>query len=294
MRDNVQMSKDLDARLREADSSDAASTLVELGCDLSGAGRHQDAEVCFRRAVALGEDWVAFNLGNELMAQGRPEEAVHAYQAAVAAGENDGWLNLGQCLEGLGDLAGAMDAYRHADHGGDKNGALALAYMLREQGEYADAERLAQRGASLGNLQAVGAAACWAYDRTRDPALEHDLRRGSEHYPSARADLAEILRETGRIEQAREELTRGAKLGECESWLPLGNLLSDELGDLDAAEDAYRAGIAAGDRNCHNNLGNLLLEREDVAGAEEQFREGGRLGDQLAVRALRNLLDDED
>ncbi|MDQ1535614.1 MAG: hypothetical protein QOE58_7 [Actinomycetota bacterium] len=294
MRNNIPMSKDLDARLAKAHGSDAASTLVELGCDLSDAGRHHDAEFCFRRALALGEDWVLFNVGNELMAQGRPEEAVHAHQAAIAAGESDAWLNLGQCLEGLGDLAGAMNAYRHADQSGDKNGALSLAYMLREQGEDDEAERLAQRGASLGNLQAVGAAACWAYDRTHDPALEHDLRRGAEHYPSARTDLAEILRETGRIEQAREELTRGANLGECDSWLPLGNLLSDDLGDLDAAEDAYRAGIAAGDRNCHNNLGSLLLERDDMAGAEEHFREGARLGDQLAARALRELLDDKD
>ena len=293
MRDNVHMSTDLDVRLAEAEGSDVAPTLVDLGCDLSDAGRHHDAEFCFRRALALGEDWVSFNVGNELKAQGRLVEAVFAYEAAIAAGEDDAWLNLGQCLEDLGDLVGAMNAYRHADKVGDKNGALALAYMLREQGEDDEAERLAQRGASLGNLQAVGAAACWAYDRTNDPALEHDLRRGAEHYPSARADLAEILRETGRVELAREELTRGAKLSEGESWLPLGNLLSEDLGDLDATEDAYRAGIAAGDRNCHNNLGNLLLERDDLVGAEDQFRQGALLGDQLAVRALRDLLDDE-
>lgn len=294
MRENVHVPNDLDARLAEADRSDVSATLVDLGCDLSDAGRHLDAEFCFRRAVALGDDRVWFNVGNELKAQGRPEEAVRAYQKAIAAGENDAWLNLGFCLEDLGDLAGAMNACRHADQVGDKNGALALAYMLREQGEGDEAERMAQRGASLGNLQAVGTAACWAYDRTHDPALEHDLRRGAEHYRSARTDLAEILRETGRVEEARLELTRGAKLGEQDSWLPLGNLLSDDLGDLDAAEDAYRAGIAAGDRNCHNNLGNLLLERDDIAGAEEQFRQGAQFGDQLAARALKDLLDNDE
>ena len=48
------------------------------------------------------------------------------------------------------------------------------------------------------------------------------------------------------------------------------------------------------DRNCHNNLGILLLERDDVDGVEDQFREGARLGDQLGERALKNLLDDKE
>lgn len=289
------MPNDLDAQLAEADGSDDSATLVNLGCDLADAGRHLDAEFCFRRAVALGDDLASFHVGNELRAQGRPDEAVHAYQEAIAAGENDAWLNLGQCLEDdLGDLAGAMNSYRHADQSGDKNGALALAYMLREQGEYDEAEQLAQRAASLGNLQGVGTAACWAYERTLDPALEGDLRRGANHYPAARTDLADLLRAAGRLEEARQELSRGAKLGERDSWLPLGNLLSDDLGDLVAAEDAYRAGIAAGDSNCHNNLGVLLREQDDVVGAEEQFREGARLGDQLAARLLKDLLDDQE
>ncbi|HET7658827.1 MAG TPA: tetratricopeptide repeat protein [Oryzihumus sp.] len=288
------MSEDLDARLRAAAEGVDARTLVDLGCDLADAGRHPDAEGCFRRAVALGEEWVSFNLGNELMAQGRLTEAVDAFNRAIVAGEPDAWLNLGHCYQDLGDVAEAMHAYREADAVNDPNGALALAYMLREQGEADEAEALARRAASLGNLEALGAAACWQYDRTLDPALEADLRRGAAHYPSARADLAHILRDTGRAEEARQELTLGAKLGQRECWLPLGNLLDDVFGDPAAAEDAYRAGIAAGDTYCHHNLGLLLLERGDRPGAEEQFRRGSQAGDRLAEHALRDLLNDEE
>ncbi len=55
---------------------------------------------------------------------------------------------------------------------------MALAYLLRYQGERDEAEAVARQAAARGNLEAVGAAACWAYDRTLDPGLEADLRRG--------------------------------------------------------------------------------------------------------------------
>ena len=35
-------------------------------------------------------------------------------------------------------------------------------------------------------------------------------------------------------------LERGAKRGDVESWLPLGNLYCEEMGDDEAAEEAYR------------------------------------------------------
>jgi hypothetical protein len=57
--------------------------------------------------------------------------------------------------------------------------------------------------------------------------MEQALRAGADHYPSARADLADLLRSTGRIAETRAVLERGAKLGEQECWLPLGNLYAD-------------------------------------------------------------------
>ena len=64
-----------------------------------------------------------------------------------------------------------------------------------------------------------------------DPALEDDLRAGANHFPAARTDLAHLLRESGRGAEARSVLERGAKLGEQVSWLPLGNLYREDLGD---------------------------------------------------------------
>jgi hypothetical protein len=124
--------------------------------------------------------------------------------------------------------------------------------------------------------------------------LEVDLRAGADHFPDTRVALAHLLRATGRGEEARRVLERGAKLGETEVLLALGNLYADDLGDTEAAEIAYRAGIAAGDLHCHNNLGSLLWDLEDLEGAEAEFRLGADAGDALAARNLRSLLEDQD
>jgi tetratricopeptide (TPR) repeat protein len=281
--------EDLDRRLRRLRASEDPAELIDLGCDLAEAGRQREAEDCFRRAATLGDAVGSFNLGNALAAQGRCAEAVDAYEQALAAGEGDAWRNLGLVLEELGDLAGAMRAYRGAAAAGDPTGWLGLAFLLREQGEQEEALASAEEGAAGGDPLARAVVASWRWSATFDPSLEDELRAGAPHYPSARADLGRLLRDTGRLDEARWVLELGAKLGETESWLPLGNLYCDELGDEEAAEEAYRAGIRAGDVYCHHNLGLLLVERGDVDGAVEQFRLGVAAGDDLALRALEQF-----
>ena len=297
------MAEGIDGRLRAALAGQDARALVDVGCDLADADRQDDALTCFQRAVALGEDWVWFNVGNTLRELRRPVEAVTAYEEAVAAEETDAWLNLGHVLEDLGDLAGAMRAFRAAGDVGQPEGHLALAQLLHEQGEQARADAAVAVAAGSGHLPAIALQARWRWERTRDPALEEQLRAGADVDGSARADLAELLRATGRRREARAELELGAELGQRECWLPLGDLLAgvDLIGgdptgegsgegvDESAAEEAYRAGIAAGDDYCHHNLAVLLLERGDVRRAEEHLLAGAVAGDELAQRAWQAL-----
>ena len=49
------MREDLDGRLRGLRACRDADAVIELGCDLADAGRHHDAERCFRRAAQLGD-----------------------------------------------------------------------------------------------------------------------------------------------------------------------------------------------------------------------------------------------
>jgi tetratricopeptide (TPR) repeat protein len=283
------MREDLDGRLRRLRACRDADAVIELGCDLADAGRHQDAERCFRRAAELGDALGWFNLGNSLAARGRVAEAVDAYERALAGGEHDAWLNLGVVLEELGDLVGAMRAYRGAGEAGDRQGRLQLAFLLHEQGEHEQALAVAAELAATGDDVAAAVVACWRWAASYDTSLEVDLRAGAERYPGARVALASLLRVTDRVAEARFTLERGAKLGEVQAWLPLGNFYAEELRDVEAAEEAYRAGIAAGDGYCHHNLAVLLAERGDLDGAVEHFRLGAADGDDLAAEALREL-----
>lgn len=260
-----------------------------LGCDLDDAGRHVEAEACFRRAVELGLDWVWFNLGNSLLAQRRHEEAIAAYQHAIEAGQTDAWLNMGFAMEDVGDFVGATEAYRAAQGRGDPKAAMSLAFLLRTVGNRREAVTVATRAAEAGDELAKAVSAVWAWDEAEDPALEQALRDGIEDYPHARTALAHLLCATERVPEARALLEQGAKLGEPSSWLPLGNLYRDEMDDEEAAEAAYRRGIAAGDAYSHLNLGRLLEDRGDLEGAAEQFRLGAAEGDEPAVMALRDL-----
>ncbi len=283
------MTEDLDRRLRRLRASGDPDALIDLGCDLADAGRHADAEGCFRRAADAGDTVASFNLGNALAAQGRWDEAVDAYEVALSAGEPDAWRNLGLVLEDLGDLAGAMRAYRGAVNAGDLEGGLQLAFLLREQGEREEALTVAEEIAAAGDAEAAAVVACWRFCAPLAPALEDALRAGAGHFPPARPARAPLLRESGRGAEARSVLERGAKLGEQVSWLPLGNLYREDLGDDEAAEEAFRAGIAAGDVYCHQNLAVLLADRGDLDGAVEQFRLGAEAGDQLAAQTLRTF-----
>jgi tetratricopeptide (TPR) repeat protein len=285
----VAMTEDLDGRLRRLRASGDVDELIALGCDLAHAGRHREAEECFRRATADAEAVGAFDLGNMLAAQERWDDAASAYEVALSRGEADAWRNLGLVLERTGDLPGAMWAYRGAAEAGDVEGGMQLALLLRAQGEDERALAVAEELAATGAPYAAAVLACWRWCASRDLALEGPLRAGADLYAPARKDLADLLLATGRHPEARAVLERGAKRGEPGAWLPLGNFYADEMHDEEAAEEAYRAGIGTGDVYCHHNLGVLLAERGDFDGAIEQFHLGAAAGDDLAAEALRDL-----
>ena len=278
--------------LRKAHATSDVEELVSIGCDLADSGEAGGAEYCFRRASDLGDAVAAFNLGNTLAGQERFREAADAYELALERGEPDAWLNLGKVLHELGDLAGEMRAYQQAERAGDRAGAVMLAFALQEQGERDAAFEAVERASAAGNELAAAVLACWRWDESHDPSLEPALRAGAELYPSARADLGDLLVTTGRVEEGRLVYLRGMELGESESMVPLGNLYADVLGDDTAAEAAYRAGAELGDTHAHHNLAVLRERHGDLAGAERHFRHAADSGDTLAEAALRDLLQD--
>ncbi|MCW2576861.1 MAG: uncharacterized protein JWR28_2520 [Modestobacter sp.] len=309
---------------RDDDASDV-DALIDQGYDLADLGDHEQAVALFRRAAAQGSAVALFHLGLSLSALGRWDEAIAAHQQAADAGEDDAWPALAnalcqverwadaeqaargaidrgatpawaalrEALHAQGRAAEAQRTLRAAAGRGDVQAALELAHSLRDCGRQLQAWHWAQVAADSGNEVAAGTLACWRWDESRDPALEPQLRAGAEYYEHARTSLAHLLRTTGRVEEARTVLEEGVLRGEAASWLPLGNLYRDQLGDDVAAAAAYRAGIEGGDLHSHHNLGVLLLDGGDVDGAIEHFSIAAAGGDDLAARVLREVLEED-
>ena len=216
-----------------------------------------------------------YDRGYDLAEAGDHEAAAQAFRRAAEAGCAVAWLGLGSSLGALHRWDEAGAAFQRA----------------AELGTPDDAWAWTRRPADPGDPQAAAVLACWRWELTRDPVLEADLRAGADHHPPARAALADLLRTDGRVAEARTVLEAGALRDELDSWLPLGNLYLVELADDVAAEAAYRAGIEGGDVYAHTNLGMLLRERGDVAGAVRHLTLAAEDGDELAARELRELLD---
>jgi hypothetical protein len=124
----------------------------------------------------------------------------------------------------------------------------------------------------------------WLWHAERPDEADPLLHRGQDAYPSARADLAKLLRSRGRDDEAEEVLERGVAAGEVESYLPLANLL-DESGRADAAERLYRLGYSLGDTHAAFNL-HLLLERQGRPDSDEWLTRAADSGDVLALEKL--------
>lgn len=279
---------------RRAAARGSALALFDLGNSLTALGRWEQAVVALRRAADAGEVDAWLNLANALAALARWPEAEQAARRAVAVGDPNGWAALGEALHGQGRAHEAERTFRAAAGRGDAAAALQLAYELREAGRQLEAWHWAQLAGDAGDPVAAGTIASWRWDETGDVTLEHQLRAGVDHSAHARTCLADLLRLTGRVEEARTVLESGAARGEPASWLPLGNLYRDEFRDDVAAAAAYRAGIESGDLHAHHNLGVLLLESGDVEGAIEHFSIAAAGGDDLAARVLREVLAEDE
>lgn len=127
----------------------------------------------------------------------------------------------------------------------------------------------------------------WHYENRVD--AEQLLVRGADHYASARAALAKLLRVTDREDEAEVVLRAGVLAGEVECFLPLANLV-DESGRSEEAERLYREGYALGDAYSAYNL-HLLLQREyrNEEAAEWLWR-AAEGGDELAINVLMDGL----
>jgi len=97
---------------------DGAEDHTNIGAVLRALGELDEAEVEYRRAIALDPHSVAahHNLGNLLYDQTQYADAATAYSAATALSPDhaDAWTGLGRSLQQQGQLNEALEAFRRA------------------------------------------------------------------------------------------------------------------------------------------------------------------------------------
>jgi tetratricopeptide (TPR) repeat protein len=289
-----------DARKSQADLV-AAETHTQRGIALAGLGRLEEAEVSFRRVVALRGDAAGHNLlGAVLAAQEKWRDAIAQYQEAIRLQGGFAAVhgNLAEALRGEGRLEEAIESYHQAlrlePNSADTHYGLGNA--LRAQDRHAEAALHYGRALQL-RPDAVevlaGLATVLASDGRPSEAVAHarqalQLRPRS---PAALFDIGTAFLKSGRFDEAvaryREVLRlRGDDLDTLNN---LGTALWEQ-GRLDEAEASYRQAqrLGGGDFQTLNNLATALREQGRAEEAAEFCRQA------LAIRsdsaeALMNL-----
>ena len=196
----------------------------------------------------------------------------------------------GQALEELGLVADAAAVYEEMMEG-FLLGFEDLAWLERGRGNIDRACELLERYLELDEepdeetLHIRGVLGHWRWHFQMQVDAEQLLRDGADYYVSARADLAGLLKATGRIDEAERVLRRGVDLGEVESFLPLGNLLRD-TDRSEEAEKLYRLGFALGDAHSAYNLHSQLHEQGRDDEAQEWLWLAAEGGDEKAIALL--------
>jgi tetratricopeptide (TPR) repeat protein len=197
----------------------------------------------------------------------------HYAEALEAAGEIDAALEVCERMWELGFPAGYTDA-AWIEH--DRGNVGRAVQLMTAAAEVLDGDE---------GAEAEGVAGHWRWEHWNDVSAETMLRSGMRAYPSARTDLAALLRVTGRGPEGLAVLRDGVDAGEVVCMLPLGNVLSEQ-GDVAGAEALYRRAADLGDAYAAWNLAVVLAEQGRHDEADEWAWRAAAAGDEVAIEHL--------
>ena len=278
--------------------------LLKQGEDLEKAGKAEEAESLYRRAIELApKDARPWGYLGQLLHEhlDRYEEAEEAYRKAVELDVEYawGWGQLGQLLhEHLGCYEEAEEAYRRAIELEPKVawGWGHLGQLLHKHlGRYEDAEESYRKAVEL------DAEYTWAWAHlgqllhkhlSRYEDAEESYRKAVEldaEYAWAWGHLGQLLHEhLGRYEDAEEAYRRVIELAPKTpfGWGKLGELLHKHLERYEEAEESYRKALELQPGSAFGwaKLGQLLEEHlECYEEAEEAYRKAIELKPEMPL-----------
>lgn len=156
---------------------------------------------------------------------------------------------------------------------------ILLGDVLAQQDKHADAEYYFRRAIRNGAAEAAINLGMLLWELGRDDEAEAAYRSVAERYMLAKENLASLLIDNGRTTEAvaviKQLINAGQKRWHCE----LGTLLWNS-GDVAGAEREFRRGVTAQAENASCYLGHFLWQNGRFDDAESVFRESLRNGDE--------------
>ncbi|MFB9927941.1 tetratricopeptide repeat protein [Amycolatopsis halotolerans] len=233
----------------------------------SAARRHELINVekmSWERLSQSGDPLGAMRLGTLHENLGEHDLAFKWYEKAVELGNPDGFTRIGLIHEGQHDSSIAENFYRKAAEAGNAHGMNHLALLLRKQGDIDQSER-------------------WY-------RMAVEAKRGEKSPLDVSMNLASLLAETNRLEEAESIYRKAVDSGEDEALNGLGYLL-ERSGRRSEALDLWRQAVDKGVANAAANLALDAEERNKLREAREWWQKAIELGSESAVLRLAINLD---
>ncbi len=288
-------------------TSDAMSRLGRGGM-AAAHGRHREALPIYREAVSAEPANTAARLalGTTLAHLGEDEEAEAELREATRLSPEDSQTHFhlaSHLFRSSSDTAGLLDAAEHFERAAaldplDVEATLGLAQALERLSHFAESLKAFERAISLdpqSRPALLGRASC-LLALSRNHEARRALERLVEEDPlgvMARINLAVLDSREGRVQEAVEQFETVLRLGGDDALLAVVHfnlaVLLRESASQQTIRSHYEKAVQLDPThvNAHANLGNLLMQERDPAGAVVHYRRALELAPALVeVRIL--------
>ena len=237
------------------------SWLVSL---LREQGRVDEPLAVRQEEAATGEPEALRSLGMLLQDLGQLDAAEQVWRDAVAA-DRTAYPWLAHFLETLGRVEESEQVCRDAIANDGRDGHFYLGTLLRRLGRLDEAERVLRDGTALDRWECPYKLADLLRSQGRIEEIVQFWKEFIAKYGDGRTELAEILLELGKADEAEQMLTDAMSSGEALSFKNMAELLGRQ-GRTEEQVAVLRQGISAG-LNCTGELAAQLrgMGRPDEA-----------------------------
>ena len=252
----------------------------------------QSAEPAPRRPEAHSDAAVVFNLAVALAERYDYAGAIAAYERSEQRGEVDAAFNLGVLFYEIGELARAEAAWQRAVERGHVQAAANLGFLLHRRGDLVGARLAHLRTGQSPHAEEPGPRSAIAVSGFPGTVARAVPVASLTRRPVTAADStlstgsAPSATSIPAVDQTETAYRRADEQGDATAAFNLGVLLQEHR-DHAGAIAAYERAQARGDLDAAFNLGIMLYEAGDLDRAEAAWRRAAECGH---IQAAANLL----